>query len=392
MNSKTANLKANLKNPRTRMVYLGGLVICVLVGGVALLLVRGKGGEVETSKVQNVPVIATNYSKAQQASPEYDALLGQSNANQAQTALKAGESSIPVPRLSASPNVESDALSPAAAAPQPAAEVQPPVAPPATYSTEQLQAHEADVQARMKSMQSQLGKITNYWAVQSHTTTMIADDKGRSSAQSDVGGAVVGRDPISIPTAANLPSLRVGDMLYATLDTAINSDMPGPVLATIRQPGPYQGAKLIGQMQQSGQAKAIGIQFSAMAIPGEATSRPISAWAVDPNKDYRSALASDVNNHYFIRGLSTFVGSFVSGFADGLIAGGQRQQVIQNDGYAVVQQDAYTTKQLNQIGLGNVGRKWAQEMDKSSDLKPTIKVNAGIDVGILFTQDMSSEG
>ncbi|MBB3923900.1 DotG/IcmE/VirB10 family protein [Xanthomonas arboricola] len=390
MASKAANVKATLKNPRTRMIYLGGIGVCVVIAVVALLVLSRKGNEVETSKVQDVPTVSSDYSKAQQATPEYDALLGKSNAEQAQTALKTGESSIPVPRLSAdAPTLSDEAQEPAT--PQPATEATQPQAAAPSYTPEQLQQHEAEVQARMKSMRDQLGKITAYWSVQSHTTTMIASEKeDQAQAQASAVAAGLPQSGAIASNVTQLPSLKIGDMLYATLDTAINSDMPGPVLATVRQPGPFQGAKLIGQMQQNGQAKAVGIQFSAMAVPGEATSRSISAWAVDPNQDYRSALASDVNNHYFIRGLSTFVGSFMSGYADGLISGGQNQQVIQNDGYAVVQQDAYTTRQLNQIGLGNVGRKWAQEMDKSSDLKPTITVDAGIDVGILFTQDVTS--
>ncbi|MGX9960623.1 TrbI/VirB10 family protein [Xanthomonas euvesicatoria] len=389
MSTKAQNIKATMKNPRTRLVYVGGLILTLVIALIAVAVLMRGGKEIDTSKVADVPTVTTSYKNAEKATPQYDALLKQNNADNAKSALANGESSIPTPRMSAdAPKSELVGVD----TPKPVVESAGSVAPTApaqpAYSPEELQRHESEVVAREQAMKQQLAKIVTYWDVAPHQSFQIAKDQQAPAAAPSTTAALVAANG-SANLGATAASLKVGDMLYATLDTAINTDQPGPVLATVRQPGPFKGAKLLGSMQQSGQGKAVGIQFTAMSVPGEASSRSISAWAVDPNKDYRTALASDVNNHYVIRGLSTFVGAFVSGYADGLIQGGQNQQVVQSDGYAVVQQDAYTTKQLNQIGLGNVGRKWAQEMDKSSDRKPTITVDAGIDVGILFTQDMT---
>lgn len=180
-------------------------------------------------------------------------------------------------------------------------------------------------------------------------------------------------------------------MVYGTLDTAINTDEPGPVVATIRQPGPFQGAKLIGQISAGAEAKAVGVQFSSMTVPGEASARTVEAWAVDPSKDYRAALATDVNNHYVSRGLSVFIGSFLSGYADGLLRGGQQENVITTGETVVVQKDAYTDRQLVEIGVGNVGRTASQQLSQGANRKRTIKVAAGIDIGILFLKDAAPQ-
>ena len=74
------------------------------------------------------------------------------------------------------------------------------------------------------------------------------------------------------------------------MDTSVNSDEQGPVLATIVS-GKLKGAKLIGSFSGPSQnSDKITLSFNTMTIPGGSGSISINAYAIDPNTA-RTALA-----------------------------------------------------------------------------------------------------
>mgnify|MGYP002651611338 CR=1 FL=1 len=416
MPSKRENIAKELKNPRTRLIFIGGFVIIaiVLLAGYALMARRQAAAEEQLSS-SVAPPPEMNATSGMQggklgtATPAYDEVIGQGNAQAVEDARREGGSAIPTPRT----GVETTPVGPDVAQPQP----QPATpgvttSPTPTQSADQReqqrrQAWEQQVQARVAAMKGQLGKIQGYWSITPHQRYQVASVEGgrvaqegaspASSASESSNAALSGdrADP-SVETQATdrtRPDINMGQMFYATLDFGINTDDPASasfVQATIREPGPFQGAKVLGALQEGDQyAKTVGIHFTQMKVPGEAGTRAIDAWAVSPNTQ-RAALASRVNNHYLSRGFSTIVGSFLEGYSAALLQGGRQQNVVAApNGSVIVQQDAYSDKQLMQVAVGNVGKNMSQVFAQSASRQRTVTVNPGADLGVWFLKDVT---
>lgn len=191
--------------------------------------------------------------------------------------------------------------------------------------------------------------------------------------------------------AAKPAIIKTGDVVFAVLDTSINSDEPGPILATIVS-GRLKGAKLIGSFNLPSNADKMVISFNTMSVPGSPKSVSINAFAIDPNTA-RTALASSANHHYLMRYGSLFAATFLEGFGNAFQSAGT---TITIGGTGTVQQ---TTIQSGigrsilenaVIGLATLGKNWGQVAQQQFNRPTTVEVCAGTGVGILFTQDVKS--
>ncbi|WP_165474733.1 type IVB secretion system protein DotG/IcmE, partial [Legionella nagasakiensis] len=185
--------------------------------------------------------------------------------------------------------------------------------------------------------------------------------------------------------------IKTGDIMFAVLDTAVNSDEPSPILATIVS-GRFKGAKLIGSFNLPSNADKMVISFNTMSVPGAAKTTSISAYAIDPNTA-RTALASYTNHHYLLRYGSLFASSFLEGFGNafqsanttitiGGTAGAQTTTVESGLGRSILENAV--------IGLATLGKNWGQEAQQLFNTPTTVEVCAGTGIGILFTQDITS--
>lgn len=192
--------------------------------------------------------------------------------------------------------------------------------------------------------------------------------------------------------AKNQPAIiKTGDILFAVLDTSVNSDEPGPILATIVS-GKLKGTKLIGSFNLPPNSSKMVITFNTMSVPGAAKTISISAYAVDPNTA-RTALSSRANHHYLMRYGSLFASTFIQGFGNafqsanttitiGGTGGGNNITVSNGVGRSTLQNAV--------IGLATVGKAWAQQAQQLFSTPTTVEVYSGTGMGILFTQDVST--
>ncbi|MDH0342004.1 TrbI/VirB10 family protein [Chromobacterium haemolyticum] len=404
--SRLANIRAQLGDGSTRIRYFGGLAICLVGALIGYLTFRHSTTipQGEPSHVPSAPDVAGQRppdNGMPQATPQYDTLIAKQNASDAAAAKVAGNSTVPVIRTGVEAKPEPAAM----AASAPVSETSPKQA--TSQQTQQntqdaaatqryqeeLQRRQQAIAARAAAMKSQVNLLISSWMPKDHATVPVRDsgkDAGGGSAGNSVGtgnSTATTQQPSSSAQQTGRTYARGGDVAYAQLETAVNTDEPGPVTATILQ-GDLKGTKLLGKAEVGQNAQKAGLHFTLANIPGQSSSVAIDAWAID-QQTARTALASDVDNHVLMRYGALFASSFLSGFGDALLKGGQNQQIVAGTTGTVIQTDAYSTKQLLQSGIANVGKTAGSNMASVINRPATITINAGIGMGILFMNDVT---
>jgi len=219
------------------------------------------------------------------------------------------------------------------------------------------------------------------------------DDKNSASGAQLTGGVNDNADMNSLnPDGMQAkPSIyiKTGDIIFAVLDTAVNTDEPGPILATVVS-GKLKGSKLIGSFTLPANADQMVITFNTLSMLGADQTIGISAYAIDPSTA-RTALSSRVNHHYLMRYGGLFASTFLSGFstaiqsADTTITiggtGGTTDTTVQNGINRSLLENAL-------IGLGEVGKAWSETASQLMSRPTTVELFSGTGMGILFTQDV----
>lgn len=191
--------------------------------------------------------------------------------------------------------------------------------------------------------------------------------------------------------ASSQPVIRAGQVIFAVLDTSVNSDQPGPILATIVS-GRFNGAKLIGSFTKPENADKMVISFNMMSVPGAAKTTPINAYAIDPNTA-RTALASRVDHHYLLRYGALFASTFIEGFGNAFQSAGTTVTIGGTGGVSsttVTNGVGRSVLENAVIGLATVGKNWGQVAMRQVDTPVTVDVYSGTGIGILFTQDVAA--
>ena len=177
--------------------------------------------------------------------------------------------------------------------------------------------------------------------------------------------------------------IKAGTVIPAELITAINSDEPGPVMAKVST-GPLKGAKLIGEVTHSNQA--VVVRFSRITMEDQDHSFNINAFAVDTST-YRTFLASDVDNHYFLRYGLRLAAAFVEGYGDAIASSGATTTTSPFGSTTSVLGD-YSHSQIMKMSAGKLGQQLGREIDASTNgIKPTVTVDGGLPIGVLFVAD-----
>ncbi|MFT4058649.1 MAG: type IVB secretion system protein DotG/IcmE [Legionella sp.] len=252
------------------------------------------------------------------------------------------------------------------------------------------QKYQQKIQQKTADMLSSANQLLAEWKnVPTQTYTSGQDEKSGVAAASNASTSSANQDLVG-PNPANQPAiLKTGDVLFAVMDTSVNSDEPGPILATIVS-GKLKGSKLIGSFNLPSNANKMVITFNTLSIPGASKTTSISAYAIDPNTA-RTAISSKTNHHYLMRYGSLFASSFLEGFGNafqsanttvtiGGTGGGNNVTVSNGIGRSTLENAV--------IGLATVGKTWGQQAQQLFNTPTTVEVYAGTPVGILFTQDV----
>jgi len=379
---------------RTALAGYGKLV--GLSGGLALLILGGaffalhRTSQKEPAGVRlPAPALDQTGKAGSNATPEYRKMVGDSNHSKEQAALSTGKSFVPNPLGAAGPEV----LPP----PQPPG-------PPANKAGALQNAADRDQARRLaqerrqeqriqererqkaesvrdKAMLSEMAAINQSVYGTGGTETGVADDRPKAMRNAAVhpvpAKAPSPPGPPPVP-ASLLKLLRPGRIYYGEVDTEVNSDVPGPVLATI-QTGKLKGARLLGGFTKAGDY--VLLKFSSMTLPNSDVY-PVTAYALNPHK-LQAGMASDVNHHYIERYGSMLLGAFLYGFGQAEMYSGGTGTVTQFGAPVFIPQMNSVLSQ-SALGLGMAGQQLASVTQQNFNIPATVHLHQNDPVAILI--------
>lgn len=235
----------------------------------------------------------------------------------------------------------------------------------------------------LSKMKTVSNKYTNQWDQIYDIEQVDSSKQPENNSSSDSVAANELGDGENI----NKLGYKAGDIVYAVIDTEVNSDEPSPILATIVS-GKHKNAKIIGSFQKpSEEAEKLVIKFNSMSIPNEPNSRNISAVAIDASTS-RTALSSDVDHHYLKRYGSIIAAAFLEGYGKSAT---QVATTTQPSGEVTTTSNPVAVidpKEPLMQGLGKVGTTLGKQAEKNFSTPITIKIKSGTSIGLLFTNDV----
>lgn len=238
------------------------------------------------------------------------------------------------------------------------------------------------------AMTSQQTLLFTAWAT-SPAQQYVEGDKSKEEKAKEKGGCeACGGGGTSGTTGSTLagrapPLIKAGAVLYGMLVTSVNSDEPGPVMATVVGTQ-FKGAKLLGTLVNQGQK--VLLTFNVLTLPDIEKSISINAIAIDPDTA-RTALSSDTDNHYLLRYGSLFASALMQGYGQAILQSGAT--VVSNGLNTVTTSPTLTPKQQFLAALGTVGQNWSAVVRPIFNTPPTVQVYGGTGVGILFLADVA---
>ena len=332
------------------------------------------------------------------ATPEYRRMVGDRNRTAAQTALTTGGSFVPNP-LGAAPGAGSSL--------QPPAPPSPPGTPDDKTGALQKAADrdralrwaqerrmeerrlERDRQKaeslREKAMLGEMAAINGAVYGSGEETDGIADDRSKSAIQASgqAKAQTVSAKKTAPPGAPSVPAsllklLAPGKIYYGEVDTEVNSDVPGPVLATI-ETGKLKGARLLGGFTKAGDY--VVLKFTSMTLP-DGDVAPLTAYALDPHK-LQAGMATDVDHHYLERYGSMLLGAFLYGFGQAEMYNGGTGTVTQFGAPVFIPQ-MNTVLSQSALGLGMAGQQLASVTQQNFNIPATVHLHQNDPVAILI--------
>lgn len=260
-----------------------------------------------------------------------------------------------------------------------------------TTTTESDEARKQRIDQLQQAMSSQAQNLINAW----QPPVMVHREGSPAEKAKGEGGTTTVTVPggketttVTTTTAVKKPLIKAGTILFATLDTAVNSDYPDtPVMATIIQ-GPLKGARLLGKLALAQGMDKVSLNFNLMDKDDWPTTKTINAFAIDPDTA-RTVMASSVDYHYFKKYGAIMATSFLTGFANAISQSGSTT----TNGIFGPTTTHPVLSTSNKIfeGLGQVGTTIGNSISNYINTPTTVKVNSGVGLGILFMSEVPGD-
>ena len=344
---------------------LGVAVFAVLVVG-SMMLFAPKKPPVTTNIASTRPD-AIKGQAGGEGSDEYNKKLEAHDQQKANAALAVGESFIPTPVGGKSPVVTRKQDTP----PPPPTVAPPRVAPVQTPRTDNT---------LLKRMMEDLATLDARLA-------SVSVGEGKIVFVSDFSKDEPPATPAAVTTSANVPStpavaLKPGDLLYAVIDTGVNSDVPSAVMGTVAS-GAFKNGRLLGKFQRF--EERLVLSFSRIILP-DGSNVQIEGYAVDPATS-EASVASSVNTHFFSRWGGLIATAFLEGLSSAKKYSGSQSTIYGGyNGQSTDQMvwNTYSPEDQAWIAAGKVGEKLGGIFEKNFDRPPTVYLESGTAIGVLI--------
>jgi len=256
----------------------------------------------------------------------------------------------------------------------------------ASKQAEEKQKQLMAVEASVKVQAQQLFAAWNV-VPQKKVAVLLTKTQEKAGAAGQAQGTPGGATGGSATSVDQIPLVKAGTIMFGVLDTSVNSDRAGPVMATIVS-GKFKGGKLMGSLSRTGDGQRVILHFTQLTMPDWPQTVPIDAVAMNPD-DAQTAIASSVDNHYLLRYGSLFGASFLKGYSDAITNAGQTTL-----GLGVIQttHPKLGAGDRSLVGLGEIGKNLSSATRNLFATPPTVRVNAGVGIGLLFMADVSKQG
>jgi type IV secretory pathway VirB10-like protein len=345
---------------------LGAALAAIIVVGCFLLFTPQKTAS--TSAVATPRSESVKGQAGGEGSEEYNRKLEQHDAEQANAALAAGESFMPTPVGN-----KSSILAPKATTPPPPPP--PAVAPPRVVTVQAPRNNDAMLKRMVEDLSALDTKLTAVSAGTGNIAYLrdFPDEEPVPSIERTLA-------PASAVASSGM-GVKPGDMLYAVVETGVNSDVPSAVMATVTT-GPYKKARLLGKFQRF--EERLVLAFSRVILPsGE--DLQIEAYAVDPSTS-EASVATSVDTHFFSRWGGLIAASFLEGLGEAKRFSGAQSTIYGNMGGETTDQmiwDTYSPADQAWIAAGKVGEKVGEVFERNFERPPTVYLEQGTPVGVL---------
>jgi intracellular multiplication protein IcmE len=302
-------------------------------------------------------------------------------------AAEAESSIAPSEFAQAQPSVTSSALTQA----QQAAAAQQ-----AQVAEETAQDRQDRLEAIMTAMSNQATQLITAWqpSVMAHregsfTPPKSEEESAKAAAASETTQAGEKKAGEGSIVGGGQPIIKAGAILFGVLDTAINSDYPdSPIMVTVVM-GPFKGAKLLGKIVTtkgvSGQMDRVTLNFTLMDYETWPKSKTVTSYAIDPDTA-RTVLASSVDYHYLMRFGAMIATSFLQGYSTAITNEGTSTTGIFGTSET---HPALSASNKIMVGLGQVGQTLGAATQNYINRPPTVRVDSGVSLGILFMSDVT---
>lgn len=398
-------------NPALKIAAFAGAVV---FAGLILFIFAGPKEEPKKSSVSLGTAAEVSEAPGQDVSPAYEDALRDKNQERAEQARQIGASALPTPigdgrgRLAAPVAPTKPATDPLAEwrkaveerrkklsepsgdisgieRPEVAPVVQPIQQQPAQqkkFDPAYVDLMLAQMQAILETKQPKPATGLVITAIPSEYDDVLAAKKagdGAAGGAGGVGGGTDGTDDTAAAEEKDEVIVQAGEVLYAQLLTALNSDTPGPVLAQIVS-GPLAGSRIIGSFEKTDEY--LIVSFGTVIYDNE--NYDVEAVALNP-KTTLPAVASKVDNHYFARIVLPAAAAFVEGMGKA-VAQTDNTTVTVNGETVTTETSNLDTKEELAKGAEEASSKISDILDEYGDRKsdPTVTVKAGIPIGIFF--------
>ncbi len=318
--------------------------------------------------------------------PEYARLQQLADTARANGARASGGSSVPTPpelRPLADGAPPGAPPNPPPATGQPPA-AQPPAGAPAPDETERMA---AEFERAMRDQLRQLGEFRKRFEPEPSRMVAFEDTRGkreRADAQKRADELLAERRAPRPRDRSGF--LKPGDILFAALQTAIDSDEPGPVRARVVGER-FKGAILLGGLRAfppaaGSRPERVLVTFEYLTT-ADRTTHKIDAVAIDLDTA-RTALATGVDHHYLERWGSLLAASFMEGYGNAIRNGNRITSVGPLGNVVSVPKDDLSHGDVAREALGTVGQRMGGAVAESFGRPNTITVAPGTGLGVLI--------